>query len=113
MSIRAQGMRAWLLQRLSSVYIALFLVFALSFFWHNGGLGFVVWKNFMAMPMMAIATLLFFLFILVHAWVGIRDVLVDYVHFAVLRVSILVVLGVYLLTMGIWVMMILLSVVQV
>ncbi|MCW9023994.1 MAG: succinate dehydrogenase, hydrophobic membrane anchor protein [Gammaproteobacteria bacterium] len=113
MSIHVQGMRAWLLQRLSSVYVALYLVFALSFFWHSPDLNYDTWLNFMAQPVMAISSLLFFIFILVHAWVGIRDVLIDYVHNGALRFSIFVILGLYLLTMGVWVLMILLSVVQI
>ena len=113
MSIHAQGMRAWLLQRLTSVYIAIFLVFALSLFWHSPDLNFETWRQFIAQPVMAVSTVLFFVFILIHAWVGIRDILIDYFHNATLRFSVYVILGLYLLTMGVWVTMILLAVVQI
>lgn len=112
MSIHAQGVRAWLLQRLSGAYIGLYLVIALITIGIGPTLDFVRWHGLMSQPVVSIATLLFFFFILIHAWVGIRDVLVDYVQFQALRFSILLVLALGLLAMGIWVSMILLSVVQ-
>ena len=112
MSIHAQGMRAWLLQRLSGAYIALYLVIALIIIGTGPTLDFARWHGLMSQPIVSIATLLFFFFILVHAWVGIRDVLVDYVQLQALRFSILIALALGLLAMGIWVSMILLSVVK-
>ncbi|HEB57548.1 MAG TPA: succinate dehydrogenase, hydrophobic membrane anchor protein [Gammaproteobacteria bacterium] len=112
MSIRAQGMRAWLLQRLSGAYIGLYLLVALFTLATGPALDYARWHSLLSRPAVAIASLLFFFFILVHAWVGIRDVLLDYVQFTALRFSILIVLALGLLTMGIWVSMILFSVVQ-
>ncbi len=112
MSIHAQGMRAWLLQRLSGAYIGLYLVVALIVIGAGPRLDYMRWHDLLSQPVVAIATLLFFFFILIHAWVGIRDVLLDYVHLQALRFSILMVLALGLLTMGIWVSMILFSVVQ-
>ncbi len=112
MSIHAQGMRAWLLQRLSGAYIGLYLVVALIVIGAGPRLDYMRWHDLLSQPVVAIATLLFFFFILIHAWVGIRDVLLDYIHLQALRFSILMVLALGLLTMGIWVSMILFSVVQ-
>lgn len=112
MSIHAQGMRAWLLQRLSGAYIGLYLVVALFVIGAGPRLDYMRWHSLLSQPAVAIATLLFFFFILIHAWVGIRDVLLDYVHLQALRFSILMALALGLLTMGIWVSMILFSVVQ-
>jgi len=112
MSIHAQGMRAWLLQRLSGAYIAVYLVLALFIIGTGPRLDYVRWHELLSQPPVSIATLLFFLFLLIHAWVGIRDVLLDYIQLQALRFSILMVLALGLLTMGIWVSMILFSVVQ-
>ncbi len=112
MSIHAQGMRAWLLQRLSGAYIGLYLVIALFIIATGPRLDYVRWRELLSQPVVSIATLLFFLFLLIHAWVGIRDVLLDYIQVQALRFSILMVLALGLLTMGIWVSMILFSVVQ-
>ncbi len=112
MSIRAQGMRAWLLQRLSGAYIGLYLLIALIAIGTGPTLDYARWHGLLSQPAVAIASLLFFFFILTHAWVGIRDVLLDYIQLTALRFSILMVLALGLLTMGIWVSMILFSVVQ-
>lgn len=112
MSIRAQGMRAWLLQRLSGAYIALYLLIALITIGTGPTLDYTRWHDLLSQPAIAIASLLFSFFILIHAWVGIRDVLLDYIQLTALRFSILMVLALGLLTMGIWVSMILFSVVQ-
>ncbi len=112
MSIHAQGMRAWLLQRLSGAYVGLYMVIALFIIGAEPGLDYMRWHELLSQPLVSIATLLFFLFLLIHAWVGIRDVLLDYIQLQALRFSILMVLALGLLTMGIWVSMILFSVVQ-
>ncbi|NOZ38401.1 MAG: succinate dehydrogenase, hydrophobic membrane anchor protein, partial [Gammaproteobacteria bacterium] len=100
MSIRAQGMRAWLLQRLSGAYIGLYLLVALFMIVTGPTLDYTHLHHLMSQPVVSIASLLFFFFVLIHAWVGIRDVLLDYVQFTALRFSILMVLALGLLTMG-------------
>jgi len=112
-TFRAQGMRAWLLQRLSAVYLALWLTAAgLSWLWH-GAWDYAAWRNLLAQPVINISLALFFIAILIHAWVGIRDVLVDYVPRMSLRFVLLVVIATYLLAMGIWAALVLISVVRI
>jgi succinate dehydrogenase / fumarate reductase membrane anchor subunit len=60
----------------------------------------------------ALPTLLFFAGVLLHAWVGIRDVVIDYVHAAALRLCVLSLVGALLLVCGFWVADILLTVMQ-
>lgn len=57
----------------------------------------------MMTPSVSIATLVFFGALLLHAWVGIRDVVMDYVHTLALRVFALALLGFGLLAMAAWV----------
>ncbi len=111
MSIHAQGLRAWLWQRLTSIYIALFLLVAVIWFLLTDELGYSEWRSVMADPIVNIATALFALALLFHVGVGVRDILVDYVHPLGLRFFIMVVMVVILLAVGIWSMMILMSVV--
>ena len=51
----------------------------------------------------SIATATFFAALLAHAGVGLRDVIMDYVHPVVLRVCVLALLGLGLLATAIWV----------
>lgn len=113
MSWRAQGMRTWLLQRLTAVYM---LVFGLAFTIYillNPVHDQISWKGLFAHPFSAITTALFFFSILYHAWVGIRDILIDYIKRPVLRFVSWVVVTLLLVALGIWTTMILYSVVQV
>lgn len=112
MSIHAQGMRAWLLQRLSGAYVGVYLVAALLVVGCGSTLDYDRWHGLLSQPAVSITTMVFFYSILIHAWVGIRDVLLDYVHISALRFSILMGLALGLITMGIWVSMILFSVVN-
>lgn len=111
MSIHAQGLRTWLWQRLTSIYIALFLLVAVIWFLLTDDLGYGEWRAVMADPVVNIATALFVPALLFHVGIGIRDILIDYVHPLGLRFFVMVVMVVILLALGIWSMMILMSVV--
>jgi len=56
---------------------------------------------------MSIATGAFFAALLAHAWVGVRDVLIDYVHAMAIRAALLGLVGLSLTAMGVWVVRIL------
>jgi len=103
------GLRPWLLQRLSAVYLLLFLGYAI-FHWSGGALDHQAWRAWVAHPAVNIGLALFFAALLLHAWVGGRDVAMDYVRPPFLRYAVLVVLGLGLTAMGLWVMRILFSV---
>ena len=112
MSLHAQGLRAWLWQRLTSVYIALFVIVALLAYALHGPLDYGQWRELLGRPFPNVATTLFVIAVLYHAGVGVRDILVDYVHSLALRFTILIALLLMLLALGIWSMWILLTVVS-
>lgn len=111
MNWRAQGLRAWLWQRVSAVYLAVFILTSLLVLGLDAPRGYLAWRALFAHPLVGVAVVLFFAALLIHAWVGIRDILIDYVPRQGLRFALLglVILG--LLAMAVWVLMIILSVV--
>jgi len=113
MTFRASGMRAWLLQRLSSVYMAAFIVVTLLWFATNDVITYTAWRELLGQPVVAVAVVLFFGSLLIHAWIGMRDVLIDYIPIMSLRLVILLGIAVFLIAMAIWVAFILISVVKV
>jgi len=113
MTFRASGMRAWLLQRLSSVYMAAFIVVTLLWFATSDAITYTTWRELLANPLITVAVALFFCSLLIHAWIGMRDVLIDYVPIMGLRLVILLGIAVFLIAMGIWVAFILISVVRI
>lgn len=112
MSWRAHGMRAWLLQRLSALYMLLFGISFALYLSRITPLTFEKWHDLFRLPSVVIATLLFFAALLFHAWVGIRDIMVDYIHDTVIRFTLWVLVTLFLTSMGMWVGLILLSVVE-
>ena len=110
MSMIASGLSAWLVQRVSAVYIVLFLVYALISLGTSPAMDYQHWQAWVNHGYRHLFLALFFLALLVHAWVGGRDVILDYLHGSVLRLGALVVLALILLWLMLWSMRILLSV---
>jgi succinate dehydrogenase / fumarate reductase membrane anchor subunit len=93
------GLRDWLAQRITGVMMAIYTVILLAFFFSQPPVTFESWKALFAHGWMRIATLLFAASLAWHAWVGMRDILMDYVKPTSLRLSMeigtLVVIAVY------------------
>jgi succinate dehydrogenase / fumarate reductase membrane anchor subunit len=101
------GLRAWLVQRISAVYMLLFIVFFLVRFTVDPPQDYPAWHAWITSAAMSIATAAFFAALLAHAWVGLRDVLMDYVQAMTVRVALLGLVGFGLIAMGFWVVRIL------
>ncbi|HZR69979.1 MAG TPA: succinate dehydrogenase, hydrophobic membrane anchor protein [Burkholderiales bacterium] len=104
------GLRAWLVQRVSAVCMLLLIAFFLAHFLFDPPRSYPAWRDWMATPGIGIATSVFFAALLSHAWVGVRDVVMDYVHPLALRVCALTVLGFGLVAIAAWVARILVQV---
>jgi succinate dehydrogenase / fumarate reductase, membrane anchor subunit len=80
-----------------------FIVYFLSHFVGDPPHSYPVWRSWLMSSGVSIATVVFFLALLAHAWVGVRDVIMDYVHPVAIRLGLLALLGFGLIAMGIWV----------
>jgi succinate dehydrogenase / fumarate reductase membrane anchor subunit len=109
MSWRMSGLKSWLLQRVSAVYLAGFLVYFLFAMMASPPRSYADWHGWMSSSAMSLATALFFVALLAHAWVGIRDVMLDYIKPFSLRLALLVLLAVGLVVMALWAIRILLT----
>mgnify|MGYP000343349145 CR=1 FL=1 len=96
------GLSAWLIQRLSALYLGAFTVYALVRLAMVDSWSHEAWNDWLAAPLNAVTLWLAALALLLHAWVGGRDVLLDYVHPLGLRLAMLTVLAGWLLGSGIW-----------
>lgn len=102
MSRKASGLKAWAIQRLTAIYIGLFALYLLLVFLFGAPASYFEWKAWMGGPLVSIATLLFVVSVLMHAWIGIRDVLIDYVHPIAIRAGLLGAIALFLVAMGLW-----------
>lgn len=101
------GLRAWMIQRASAVYMLFFIVFLLSHFLVDPPHSYAAWHDWVSSPGIGVSASVFAAALLVHAWVGLRDVILDYVRPVALRVSVLGLLGLALATLGAWLLRIL------
>jgi len=101
------GLNAWVLQRASAVYLLLFTLLMPAYIFYLDIESFAKWNSFILSPVVSISWILFFVSLLAHAWVGIRDVVIDYVHSFKLRLFILSIVALYLIAMMFWVLRIL------
>jgi len=103
------GLRAWLLQRVTAVYLAGFTLYLCLHLALAPPADLVAWAQWLRSPPMGAATALFFVTLLAHAWVGVRDIVLDYVRPAGLRLAVLSVLALALVAQGLWVLRVLLG----
>lgn len=103
MSRQASGLMAWLIQRTTAVYLALFLGYLLIHFVFNAPTDHAALLAWVNQPPVAIGLLLCVPLVLAHAWVGIRDVLIDYVHALGLRIGLMMLFGFVFIASGLWV----------
>jgi succinate dehydrogenase / fumarate reductase membrane anchor subunit len=105
---RFTGLKAWWVQRVSALYMLLFILFVLASFALRPMRAFPEWLAWMARPDTSAAFLVFFAALLGHMWVGLRDVLLDYARPAGLRRLLLSAVALGLLGLGGWLFWILL-----
>ena len=86
------GMRLWLSQRLTAVVMAVYIVLLMvlllivqPFGYATWQQNYAAWLEFVSPVWFRLATLLFFMSLFMHAWLGVADVLKDYVFNKTLR----------------------------
>lgn len=103
------GLRAWTVQRVSAVYVLLFFLTTLVWLAAHRPVTYAQWHAWVISGGARPAMMLFFAALLVHAWVGLRDVLLDYVKPLPIRVAALAALALGLAGLGGWAAQILTS----
>ena len=81
------GLRDWLAQRITAVIMAVYSVIALIVLLSGHPITYAVWRDLFAQGWMRVAALLFMASLAWHAWVGVRDILMDYIKPAGLRLT--------------------------
>lgn len=91
------GLRDWLAQRVTAVLMALYTVVLLVAFLLPGAPSLGRWGHLMAQPWMKFLTFVVLLAAVYHAWVGVRDIFMDYIKPTMLRLTLHVFALVWLL----------------
>jgi len=96
------GLRDWLAQRATAVVMAVYTLFFLLVLLNMPKFDYWHWKALWQVPVMRYATLLFMASLLLHCWVGVRNIFMDYVKNDGLRLVLYVVVILALLVYGAW-----------
>ncbi|MBS0336119.1 MAG: succinate dehydrogenase, hydrophobic membrane anchor protein [Proteobacteria bacterium] len=81
------GLRDWLAQRITAVIMAVYTVILLVVLLVGQPINYGVWQDLFKQGWMRVATLLFAASLAWHAWVGVRDIIMDYIKPTGLRLS--------------------------
>ena len=85
------GLGSWLAQRITAVIMALYSLILLVGFMSGRPVSYGDWKALFQHGWMRVATLLFAVSLAWHAWVGVRDIVMDYIKPDGLRLALQVV----------------------
>ena len=97
------GLKDWLAQRITAIILASYAIILLITFVLSGNNGFLRWSTIFGIFWVKIATLLATVAICYHAWVGVRDIWMDYIKPVGVRLALQIFTIVWLLICGIWV----------
>jgi succinate dehydrogenase / fumarate reductase, membrane anchor subunit len=108
------GLRDWLAQRLTALILAVYTLFFLVYLVITvriaGGFSYDQWAAMFVPIWMKVLTLTAIFALLYHAWIGMRDVWMDYVRATGLRLGLLLLTILWLFFCAIWAAQILWSV---
>ncbi len=96
------GTGMWLMQRASAVLMALFLPLFLAYVLWQGPHDYASWRALFAPLAAKVGVLLCAAAMLVHGWIGLREILIDYVHRLSLRLSLYLLFAVLHLACLVW-----------
>ena len=84
------GLRDWLAQRVTAVVMGVYTLMMLAVLASMPELDYWGWKALWELPVMRYATVLFLLSLYIHAWIGVRNIFMDYIKDAGLRLALYV-----------------------
>ncbi len=96
------GLKDWLVQRVTALVMVLYTLLWLAIVLIHGGVDYALWQALFASGAFRIATLLFWLALLWHAWVGMRDVWMDYLKPTAVRLTVEALTVLILFAYAVW-----------
>lgn len=97
-----QGLRPWMIQRISAVFIAVFTLYIIVILLTDSPLNANDWSAWVAIPYNNISIGIFLIAVLWHAWIGVRDIVLDYVPNVVGRLLVLTLVACTIIGSGLW-----------
>ncbi len=96
------GLRDWLAQRVTAAVMAIYALVIVGYLLMQPSFGYDTWLELFTSNVMRTFTMLFLLSLFYHAWIGVRDIVMDYVKPASIRLLIHVLVILALVVYVIW-----------
>jgi succinate dehydrogenase / fumarate reductase membrane anchor subunit len=105
-SLTGNGLRDWLIQRVTAIVLGLYFVVLLGFFMTHSVVTYQTWTLFYHHPAVQVINVIMIVCLLKHAWIGLWTVTTDYIKCSRLRVCIQMMILFGLIACLIWFLMI-------
>lgn len=101
-SLTGNGLKDWLIQRVTAVYFAAYCIFIFYYLIANPNLKYAQWHALFTNNGMRVASGLALLTLSLHAWIGIWTITTDYIKSLIMRLSLQILVALYLGGLLIW-----------
>jgi succinate dehydrogenase / fumarate reductase, membrane anchor subunit len=81
------GLKDWLAQRVTAVVLAVYSLILVGFALSTKQMTYEIWSGFFASSWVKVITLLAMLSLTYHAWIGVRDIYMDYIKPTAIRLT--------------------------
>ena len=104
------GLKDWLAQRVTALVMAIYTVLFAAMLTICTPASFEDWRALFKPQWMRLASLVFLLSLFYHAWIGMRDILMDYIQSTGIRLGLQIVVALLLVAYTGWAIQILWSI---
>jgi succinate dehydrogenase / fumarate reductase, membrane anchor subunit len=101
-SLTGNGLRDWLIQRVTSLVMLIYIVFLVGFFIFHAAVDYSSWQGLFSHRGMRLLSTLFLLSLLWHAWIGMWTIVTDYIKPFALRLLLELVIIIGLVLCFLW-----------
>ena len=101
-AVGRSGFQEWVIQRVTAVIMALYVVVMIVFLCLHSDLDYNTWLFWFECSLVKCATLLTLLAVVTHSWIGIWTITTDYVKHVFIRLPLQMIINLSLLVYVIW-----------
>lgn len=105
-SLTGNGLKDWLIQRVSAVFISIYAFVIIGFFLTHPDIEYSDWAEFFDCIWIQVASVLALISISFHAWIGIWTVTTDYIESSFLRIMTQIIMILWIIAQFFWGIMI-------
>ena len=101
-SLTGNGLKDWLIQRVTAVFFAVYSLFLLGFLFMHPQLLYSQWEALFHETWFQIASVIALLMLSLHSWIGIWTITTDYMKCTAIRLSVQMLVALLLFWQFVW-----------